>query len=305
MVKILNHEDFVKFVIDTFGNEFKVLGTYLDSRTKIEMYHSKCDKEFEVIPANFKFRKRCPQCHGTFRKNTKEYKELVKGLVGDEYSVDGEYVRARENVPMTHAVCGYKFNMTPDSFLNANSRCPKCSGNLKKTREEHSEAVSKLTNGEIELIGDYINSKTTTLYLHKTCGTEFEVTPEAITIVGTRCPLCSLQARSGENHYRYNPNLTEEDRMARDMFRIESNRWRDLVFSRDDYTCVVCDEKGGRLNAHHLYSWNSHENLRFETDNGVTLCEECHRSFHSTFGYGNNTRTQFNTFLKTKTERIS
>jgi hypothetical protein len=56
--------------------------------------------------------------------------------------------------------------------------------------------------------------------------------------------------------------------------------WRDTIFSRDNYTCQVCGERGGKLNAHHIEPWFSSPSQRFSLDNGITLCESCHRDMH-------------------------
>lgn len=60
----------------------------------------------------------------------------------------------------------------------------------------------------------------------------------------------------------------------------EYKLWRATVFERDGYRCQLCDEKGGKLNAHHIASYAHHPGLRYEPDNGVTLCEECHKFVH-------------------------
>ena len=58
------------------------------------------------------------------------------------------------------------------------------------------------------------------------------------------------------------------------------SRWRNEVFIRDKFTCVKCGQIGGKLNAHHLKSYKKHKRLRYRIDNGITLCEKCHKKIH-------------------------
>lgn len=68
------------------------------------------------------------------------------------------------------------------------------------------------------------------------------------------------------------------------METIEYKYWRQSVFIRDDYTCQECSERGGKLNADHIKSWAEYPELRYDLNNGRTLCEKCHRKTDS---YGN------------------
>lgn len=60
----------------------------------------------------------------------------------------------------------------------------------------------------------------------------------------------------------------------------EYAQWRKKVFERDGYTCQMCGVKGGVLNAHHIKKYSEFPNLRYDLDNGVTLCKGCHRKVH-------------------------
>jgi hypothetical protein len=84
----------------------------------------------------------------------------------------------------------------------------------------------------------------------------------------------------GINCHSYKDGLTAERRGIR--FSFEYKRWRFDVFFRDKFICQHCgDNKGGNLNAHHIKSFAEYPELRFEINNGITLCEECHKKEHA------------------------
>lgn len=53
--------------------------------------------------------------------------------------------------------------------------------------------------------------------------------------------------------------------------------WRLMVYGRDNYTCQLCGARGVYLNAHHVLPCRDYPDLIYSVDNGVTLCESCHR----------------------------
>ncbi len=53
------------------------------------------------------------------------------------------------------------------------------------------------------------------------------------------------------------------------------SEWKKAVKERDAYKCQKCDAVKN-LHAHHIVPWKTDINLRFEIDNGITLCGRCH-----------------------------
>ena len=74
------------------------------------------------------------------------------------------------------------------------------------------------------------------------------------------------------------------------------HRWRISVIKRDNGKCVLCEENG-KLEVHHLDGYHWCKSRRYDIDNGVTLCSECHKEFHSIYTTKNNTEEQFKKFI--------
>jgi transposase-like protein len=59
---------------------------------------------------------------------------------------------------------------------------------------------------------------------------------------------------------------------------------RECCFERDDYTCRSCAQRGGKLNAHHIWPFQRFPEWRYEVWNLLTLCKRCHDAFHNAAG---------------------
>lgn len=62
---------------------------------------------------------------------------------------------------------------------------------------------------------------------------------------------------------------------------LEYKNWRKQVFERDNYTCQLCGKMGGNLNADHIKPFSLFIELRFDMNNGRTLCVPCHKNTSS------------------------
>lgn len=81
---------------------------------------------------------------------------------------------------------------------------------------------------------------------------------------------------SKENHWNWKGGISRGYRKG---YKNDNKykQWRINVFQRDNWTCQNCNMRGTYLEPHHIKSWARFPELRYELDNGVTLCKECHK----------------------------
>ena len=100
---------------------------------------------------------------------------------------------------------------------------------------------------------------------------------------------------SGEKAPNWKGGITPENHLFRNS--PEKYCWQKEVFMRDDWTCRKCGRRGGELHAHHIYNFSEYPELRFDVNNGITLCEDCHREFHNKYGFQGNNKEQLDEWL--------
>lgn len=152
------------------------------------------------------------------------------------------------------------------------------------------ERFSKLGFTLVSKPSDYRNGYTRLMYKckrnHLTSGMWTNIQQ------GEGCKLCSNLDMRGAKNPRYRHDLSIEERLSSKRNSLTHITWSRDVYSRDSYSCLSCGSNK-QLRAHHLNSWNKFPLERFNVSNGITLCHDCHKNFHATYGVGNNTVAQF------------
>ena len=94
--------------------------------------------------------------------------------------------------------------------------------------------------------------------------------------------------QKGKKHPNWKGGITSLTRLVRRSFQYR--QWRSDIFTRDDFTCQICGERGGKIVADHIKAFNLiweenniktfEESLNCEElwniNNGRTLCKNCH-----------------------------
>lgn len=100
-----------------------------------------------------------------------------------------------------------------------------------------------------------------------------------------KCSSVSLrETLKGSKSHFWKGGKTKLNKLER--CRGEYREWRNKVFIRDKYTCQKCHIKSIKgitvyLHSHHIKPFALFPELRFNVENGITLCKNCHLLEHS------------------------
>jgi 5-methylcytosine-specific restriction endonuclease McrA len=197
--------------------------------------------------------------------------------------------------------CGKESSIMYDKF-RIGQRCRNCRdkkiGNSWRHDLEH---VKKVFNegGCLLLSESYENGKQKLDYKCN-CGNISKISFFKFR-AGQRCNDCRYRRISaslrGSNSPHYKHDKTEEERLL-DRKYPEYRKWRKDVFTRDNYTCQHCFERGGKLNAHHIESYSKNPELRTDIDNGITLCEIHHKEYHKNYYKNDSDKESLESFMR-------
>ncbi|MFA5351587.1 MAG: NUMOD3 domain-containing DNA-binding protein [Candidatus Omnitrophota bacterium] len=74
-------------------------------------------------------------------------------------------------------------------------------------------------------------------------------------------------------HWQWKGGITPIAKAVRNS--LEYKLWREAIFKRDNYTCQICGKRGGDMRANHIKKFADYPELRFDLNNGITICKEC------------------------------
>ncbi len=113
------------------------------------------------------------------------------------------------------------------------------------------------------------------------CKKEFKLSPAFVNEKGNCCSTkCSGIHRGRKILGSKHPNwVHDRSKLAKRDERNDSTYvdWRKQVWLRDNFTCKLANpDCEGKIQAHHILPWRSHKELRYEVNNGITLCRFHH-----------------------------
>lgn len=282
---------------------FELLTVYQDAKQKLDI---KCENNhcFQLSWNAFKSGNAgCKECH---RKQLAEKQRLPFEVVELAFKNRGYELLSKtykSTSDSMEVICplGHYDKVHFSSFYYSGTGCKKCKAIMTGERSRHSYGYVKeaFEKRGFKLIAD----KYENCYQRLECicpRGHFTGTKWVHFVQGHGCFECSVEDRTGEKSVNWKP---ERDRNERILKRVYAEYRKFILRVKEVYEdkCVCCNkgnEKKNQTVVHHLDGYNWCVEKRTDVKNGVVLCEKCHIEFHSKYGYGNNTKEQFEEWLR-------
>ena len=136
------------------------------------------------------------------KKNNTQFLREVYKQVKNEYTFLERYINSRTKILVRHNTCEYEFLVNPHNFLDGKqTRCPKCSGKMKKTDKEFIKEVFDLVGNEYTFLDEYITNNKKIRVKHNKCGYIYNVKPNDFQ-QGRRCPNCTVNKEKTDSIFK-------------------------------------------------------------------------------------------------------
>ena len=148
------------------------------------------------------------------KKTPQEFLVELKDKAPDIIPLES-YINSKTKIKCECALCGNHWSATPAHLLSGEG-CPVCgrriTGEKKRYTKEEFQEKLRLIHPEMEVTGEYINSKTKIEVHCNKCGNTWSVVPASL-LHGTGCPKCNKRFRRNtqgfiEELHALSPHIT-------------------------------------------------------------------------------------------------
>lgn len=214
---------------------------YINSNTKVHCICNDCGYEWDSLPYNLSAGKNCKKCY--FKRErlerTKPLNDVIEDIkrINNNIELCGNYTGTNKKTEFKCLVHNKIFYSTPRHILRGQTGCPECISikNHNSGLKSNAQFVSDLqkVNKYVDVIGNYINAKSTIEVRCKLCGETWNPSASSL-LSGVGCPHCkkSKGERIIKQYLDNNKIIYEEQKKFKDL---RGDSTRPLPLSYDFY----------------------------------------------------------------------
>lgn len=118
---------FSKEVFALVGDEYTVVGKYVNRATPIDIIHNKCGTLCRISAGNFLCGTRCAKCAKESLRLTKEEAEYrMQEVIGTDFTIVSEYTNMQTKLDVLHKTCGNILRIRLSDIIHKGVSCKHC-----------------------------------------------------------------------------------------------------------------------------------------------------------------------------------
>ncbi|MDR4329366.1 hypothetical protein [Bacillus pseudomycoides] len=237
---------FKKEVHNLVGDEYVVLGEYVNNKEVIKILHKECGNPWGFTPGSFLHKgSRCPYCNPSYKFKLTQ-KEVKKRYSDEGYTLISEYKNAFAHITV---ICpkGHEWKHSHTNFQRG-ARCFECNGTKKHTLEEvRAFFIERNFN---PLFEKYTDNKQLLPFIcnrHPNYGVQYGSLHNLLRGLAS-CQVCYRNKFRGENSSNWKGGLSKVTKVIRDYI---FNKWTLPSLEKYNYRCCFTGDTK-KLHVHHI-----------------------------------------------------
>ena len=231
----------------------------------------------------------CPVCGKKYSADKNRIKHGRQTTCSRECSYELRAQAKRTKLTVNCARCGKPFETTPSRIESGHGvycsrechfppvqfKCVHCGKEFRKSPSTNAQYCSKKCANESEQKSIQASASTSNAWKDTEKRTRI---------------LSGIKRRSESDDWRKSPHFQKGNKHPKykgnknarliAVGRYEYKQWHAAILRQCHYTCQRCGKRGGKLEAHHIKPWAQFPELRYDLQNGIALCHECHKEIH-------------------------
>lgn len=194
----LSPEEFRKRVLE-INPDLELLEEYNGPNELVLCRCKKCGTEWMAKPDSILYKRRnCPTCSPVTKKTNEQFLMELSTKTDSIVPLE-EYKNSRTPIRFKCITCNYEWTAKPSDIIRGTG-CPRCAKRISISHEEFVSRMGKINN-QIEIIGEYKDSKSKVKCRCKKCGYEWLATPSNL-LKGSGCQSCAGTLRLTDEEFR-------------------------------------------------------------------------------------------------------
>lgn len=185
-------ERFLEKLDKKWGDNYKLIGEYINADTLTVFKHNQCKEKFEITPNQILERRvePCPSCRDKKLYMLDRFRAKLLKKHKTRYSIVGQYAGYNKKILLRDNHCGEMFWETPYNVLKKELPCKKCSTKKRiLPLEEVKQRIKKYNGDMYKLAGEYMGTEKELPVMCNKCGHVFEIMPSRLFRLKV-CPNC-------------------------------------------------------------------------------------------------------------------